>query len=285
MPDFDDFDLDRTPDREGAPRPYRPSPSPPPRGRLFPALLALLAIVAVGLLAVVFFVFRTPAGRKASVATPSPPALPAATPAPTSLLPSLDDSDGFARDIAAGLAAHPELAFWLARTALIRTLTVVVVNVAEGDSPRPHLDFLAPKQRFRAGSRGRRTTPDPRGFEGYNTFAHVVASLDAQACARGYRTLEPLFETAYRELGHPEGGFATALDRAIHALLAAPVLGEDVALVPHAIGFRYVDPRLEALTAAQKQFLRTGPRNVRLVQGKLRELAAALAPRPSPRAP
>src|SRR3989304_5223301 len=139
MPDFDDFDLDRTPDREGAPRPYRPSPSPPPRGRLFPALLALLAIVAVGLLAVVFFVFRTPAGRKASVATPSP----------------------------------------------------------------PPLDFLAPKQRFRAGSRGRRTTPDPRGFEGYNTFAHVVASLDAQACARGYRTLEPPVETAYRELGPP----------------------------------------------------------------------------------
>src|SRR3989304_3389519 len=218
MPDLAHFDLDRTPDREGAPRPYRPSPSPPPRGRLFPALLALLAIVAVGLLAVGFFVFRTPARRQAPVASPP-------------------------------------------------------------------LDFLPPKQRFRAGSRGRRTPPDPRGFEGYNTFADVVASLDAQACARGYRTLEPLFETAYRELGHPECGFAPALDRAIRALLAAPVLGEDVALVPHAIGFRYVDPRLEALSAAQKQFLRTGPRNVRLVQGKLRELAAALAPRPSPRAP
>src|SRR3972149_4183246 len=121
--------------------------------------------------------------------------------------------DGFARDIAAGLAAHPP------------------PPPPQADGPRPHLDFLAPKQRFRAGSRGRRTTPDPRGFEGYNTFAHVVASLDAQACARGYRTLEPLFETAYRELGHPEGGFATALDRAIHALLAAPLLRGGVALV------------------------------------------------------
>jgi hypothetical protein len=60
-----------------------------------------------------------------------------------------------------------------------------------------------------------------------------------------------------------------------------PVLTDDVALVPHAIGFRYADPRLEALTPAQKQFLRAGPRNVRLVQGKLREVAAALAA-PSP---
>ena len=56
-----------------------------------------------------------------------------------------------------------------------------------------------------------------------------------------------------------------------------PVLRDDVELVPHAIGFRYADPTLEALTPAQKQFLRIGPRNVRLVQGKLRELGTALA--------
>ena len=56
-----------------------------------------------------------------------------------------------------------------------------------------------------------------------------------------------------------------------------PVLRDDVELVPHAIGFRYADPKLEALTAAQKQFLRIGPRNVRIVQEKLRELQPALA--------
>ena len=99
-----------------------------------------------------------------------------------------------------------------------------------------------------------------------------------------YRTLAPLFEAAYVELGHPEGGFPAALDQAIRALLAVPVLREDVELVPHAIGFRYADPKLEALTPAQKQFLRIGPRNVRLVQGKLKELAAALAPA-APKAP
>jgi hypothetical protein len=56
-----------------------------------------------------------------------------------------------------------------------------------------------------------------------------------------------------------------------------------VELEPHAIGFRYADPKLEALTPAQRQFLRIGPRNVRLVQGKLREFAAALAaPAPAP---
>ena len=287
MPDdLDDFDLEPTRRQEDdeTVRPYRPEPEKK-RGLFFPATLAAVAVVAIGLLAVVFLVFRHPSTPKAT-ATPAPLAagpapLAEASPsvAPEVPLPPLDESDGFVRQTAAGLSAHPELARWLSRTALVRTLTAVVVNVAEGETPRPHLEFLAPKQRFRAARRpARLIVPDPAGFAGYDLFGDAVASVDAAAAANGYRGLAPLFEAAYAELGHAGGGFPAALDRAIRSLLAVPVLREDVELVPHAIGFRYADPKLEALTPAQKQFLRTGPRNVRLVQGKLRELQAALAP-------
>ena len=288
MPDdLDDFDIEPTRRQadDDTVRPYRPEPEPGRGGLGFPALLALGAVVAIGLLGVLFVVFRQPAKPKPA---PTPVALatasaPTPTPSPSVALPSLDDSDAFVRQVAAALSAHPELARWLARTALVRTLTVVVVNVAEGETPRPHLEFLAPKQRFRAARRPPRlVVPDPAGFAGYDVFGDAVASVDAGAAASAYRTLAPLFEAAYVELGHPEGGFGGALDRAIRALLAVPDLPADVELVRHAIGFRYADPRLEALTAAQKQFLRTGPRNVRLVQGKLRELQAALAPPPAP---
>ena len=51
---------------------------------------------------------------------------------------------------------------------------------------------------------------------------------------------------------------------------------EDVALRPGGIGYAYVDPRLESLSAAQKQLLRMGPENVRTIQAKLREIALAL---------
>ncbi len=236
----------------------------------------------IGLLAVVFLVFRHPPAPKAAL-TPAPPAAGAtrlaSSATPSVPLPSLDDSDPLVRQIAAGLSAHPELTRWLARSALVRTLTVVVVNVADGETPRPHLEFLAPKQRFRAARRpARLIVPDPAGFAGYDVFADAVTSVDAVAAANAYRSLAPLFEAAYVELGHPEGGFPSALDKATRALLAVPVLREDVELVPHAIGFRYADPKLEALTPAQKQFLRTGPRNVRLLQAKLHEVAAALAP-------
>ena len=286
MPDdLDDFDLEPTRRRaeEETVAPYRPGPEKKGGGALFTVTLAAAAVVAVGLLGVVFLVFRHPAAApspapSAAVAA-TPAAAPTPTPAPELSLPPLDESDAFVRQLAAALSAHPELARWLARTALVRTLTVVVANVADGETPRPHLDFLAPKQRFRAARRpARLVVPDPAGFGGYDLFGDAVASVDAPAAAAAYRSLAPLFEAAYVDLGHPEGGFAGALDRAIRALLGVPVLREDVELVPHAVGFKYADPRLEALTPAQKQFLRTGPRNVRLVQGKLRELAAALVP-------
>jgi hypothetical protein len=246
--------------------------------------LAAVAVAAVGLLAVLFLVFRHPA---ASPSPPPPTAPLAATspaaaspmPSPGERLPPLDESDAFVRQLVAGLSAHPELARWLAGTGLVRTLTAVVANVADGETPRPHLETLAPRQRFRAARRpARLIVPDPVGFSGYDLFGDAVASVDASGAAAAYRSLAPLFEAAYVDLGHPEGGFPGALDRAIRALLAAPVLRDDVELVPHAVGFKYADPKLEGLTPAQKQFLRIGPRNVRLVQGKLRELAAALVP-------
>lgn len=278
---LEDFEIERTRQPEGTVRPYRVSPVTRRTGSLFPVTLVAVAVVAIGLLAALFFVFRHPTPPKVAP-TPVPLATASAEagPAPVAALPALDESDAFARQLAAALSSRPELARWLARGALIRTLTAVVLNIADGESPRPHLEMLAPAQRFRAGGQGRRIVPDPASFAGYDSFADTVASIDAAAAARAYRVLEPLFDAAYHDLGHPEGRFAAALERAIAALLAVPALKDDVVLVPHATGFRYVDPKLEGLTAAQKQFLRIGPRNVRLVQGKLREIEAALGPVP-----
>jgi hypothetical protein len=286
MPEnLDDFDLEPTRRGEETLRtPGGPGEDGPRGGIGFPMILVAVAVLAVALLGALFFVFRQPA-RPA--ATPLPlaagPAAPAATPTPAVPLPPLEASDAFVRGIAQALSAHPELARWLAQSSLVRTLTAVVDNVANGETPRPHLAFLAPKQRFKAARRPpRQVVPDPAGFAGYEAFADAVASIDAGAAATAYRTLAPLFEAAYVELGHPSGGFPKALERALQALVAVPVLREDVALVPHAIGFRYEDPALEALTPAQRQLLRIGPRNVRIVQAKLRELQAALAPERAP---
>jgi hypothetical protein len=40
--------------------------------------------------------------------------------------------------------------------------------------------------------------------------------------------------------------------------------------------YAYANPSLEELTPAQRQFLRMGPRNMRIVKAKLREVAGFL---------
>jgi len=42
------------------------------------------------------------------------------------------------------------------------------------------------------------------------------------------------------------------------------------------VAYEYADPRIQSLSSVQRQFLRMGPRNVKLVQAKLREIAPHL---------
>jgi len=281
---LDELELERTPESAGDADTGAAALSPSREG-LLPYVLVGLALLGGGILVLLLLLFRTPASPRPATAS-APPASGArgpASPSPAVLLPRLDDSDALARSLAAALSSHPELARWLGRSGLVRTLAAVVTNVADGESPRPHLEFLAPARRFgtRRAERGL-LVADAAGFAGYDAFGDVVASVDARAAVSAYRTLEPLFDEAHRELGHPEGRFRQSLDKAIAALLAAPVPPDDAALVSHATLVRWADPALEDLTPAQKQFLRTGPRNVRQVQAKLRDVQAALVAPPAP---
>jgi hypothetical protein len=100
--------------------------------------------------------------------------------------------------------------------------------------------------------------------------------MDAAGLARVYSMLKPRIAEAYRELGHREGELDLAVERAIVHLLQTPVVEEPVLLQPRVLSFRYDREDLEALSPAQKQLLRMGPRNVKLIQDQLRAVAREL---------
>jgi hypothetical protein len=59
-------------------------------------------------------------------------------------------------------------------------------------------------------------------------------------------------------------------------VIDAPVMTQPPRLEPKGANFRFADDKLESLGPVEKHLLRMGPRNTKLVQGKARELAAAL---------
>jgi hypothetical protein len=123
--------------------------------------------------------------------------------------------------------------------------------------------------------RGEELVIDPATYERYSSLASAVASLDAAGAARLYTLVKPRIEEAYGALGHQES-FDRALERSIVALLQVPPLDGDLVMVPKGALYLYGEPRIERLTAAQKQLARMGPRNVRIIQTKLRDIARQL---------
>jgi hypothetical protein len=190
-------------------------------------------------------------------------------------VPPLEESDAFVRELLRHLSSHPRVAAWLATDGLIRNFTVVVTNIADGRTPAPHVPVLKPAGDFSPAGTGADLQMDPRSYARYDQLADAVDSVNVAGTAEIYATLKPRIEEAHRELGGAES-FDRTLERALIQLLATPVPEGPVRLRPAGIGYAFADPRLESLTGAQKQLLRMGPRNVRLVKDALRDVALEL---------
>jgi hypothetical protein len=226
-----------------------------------------------------FFVFRRPepppepeAAQEPVASAPVETSPPEPEPEPPLELPSLDESDDFVRTLVAALSSHAQLARWIMTEGLLRKFTAVVDNIAEGVSPAPHLSFLKPEGKFNAHYRSGWFYVDPASYDRYDLVADVISSLDVRATAELYRDLKPLIREAYADLGYPDRDFDETFSLALDRLLKVPALEGDVELDGTTVSYKYADPALERLSAAQKHFLRMGPRNVRMIQVKLAEL-------------
>jgi hypothetical protein len=193
-------------------------------------------------------------------------------------IPPLDGSDPIVRSLVRAISGNPTVAAWLATDGLIRNFVVVVANIAQGATPAKHLTPLRPSSAFRVVDRGGKSYVDPRSYDRYGAITDAVGSVDPGRAARLYGTLRPRLEEAFGELGSQDPEFDHALEGAIVALLRTPIAVDDAVWVrpKGGIGYAFGDERLEALSPAQKQLLRMGPRNARLIQERLREIALAL---------
>jgi hypothetical protein len=276
MHELPDYELQRTVGEPG-------ETAPPPKRSTGLWLVAALLIAAIG--AATYMVFsRRPLPPPASDSLSKPHAV-ADAPPPRSLggkvediaIPPLDHSDPVVRRLVRELSAHPVVAAWLTSSGLVRDFTIVLATIADGTSPARFLTVLRPPSPFRTMERNGQVYMAPHSYDRYAAIAGAVASVDPTGAARLYATLKPRIQEAYRDLGFPPGlSLDQAVERAIVALLDVPIADEPVRLRPKGIGYAFADERLERLTGAQKQLLRMGPRNVRIIKERLRGIALAL---------
>ncbi|MBM3309948.1 MAG: DUF3014 domain-containing protein [Candidatus Aminicenantes bacterium] len=188
----------------------------------------------------------------------------------------LDKSDEAVRGLAADLSSNAVFLEWLKSKDLIRRFVAAVDNIANGQSPRPQVDFFGIRAPFKVLEGGGKTTIDPASYDRYNVVADVFESLSPAGCARLFESARPLIDQAYRDLGYPRADFRQTLLRAVHAVLRAPVVEGPLEVEKGVVAFAFKDPRYEALDEVEKHLLRMGPENLQLIQVKLRAIAMAM---------
>ncbi len=241
-----------------------------------------ILLVAIGVGLFLFFPRELPV---AAVPDAGPPPIVDAGPP---VEPSVDIAKGndLAQEAAKGLLPDA----WLQGGDAIRRFAAAVNAVSEGQSPRVVLTVLEPPGTFIVDEKKPKKRREHSKYfisakngARYDTITQLVTSIDAQAVGERYRKLKPYLEAAYREIARPGKTFDGAFTKAVDLLAAVPISDAPQEVVPmtQGTGYAYKDPKLEALSPAEKHLLRMGPKNARAIVKQLQAFRAAMsAPAP-----
>jgi hypothetical protein len=117
---------------------------------------------------------------------------------------------------------------------------------------------------------------DPVNYKRYTPYVELLEAADSASLVEIYRSYDPLFQEAYRQMGYASGDFDQRLIAVIDELLATPVVTDPVNLLKPEAVFVFTDPDLESLSAGQKILLRMGNANATRTKLKLSEIRDAL---------
>lgn len=192
-------------------------------------------------------------------------------------LPSLDQSDTFTFDIIKQLSPAMEIDALFVKQDMIRNFVVFIENLSQGELLHKFSPVVSPINKFTVLNENNTFYLDPRSYHRYDNYVNLFYNLDVNASLAQYHLLSPLFDLVYEEIGDPSSTFDQSLSNAIDSLLAAPTISQPIKLVLPSVMYKFADPKLEALPAAQKLMIRMGPENNLKLKTKLQQIKTALA--------
>ena len=158
----------------------------------------------------------------------------------------------------------------------MRKLVVVVDKAAQGDIERSFLSLPRLEGAVGVVASGERFEIVENNYRRYVAYVSIVDKFDAELLVAIYKQVEPLFESAYGELGYANRNFRSALDRALMYASISPPPVREPKLEKIGDRYQYVDKSVEGLPAIQKLYLRMGPENTLVLQNKMSEIQQAL---------
>jgi hypothetical protein len=293
-------------------------PTPRPSSSLPTIVIVLAVLVAVAYAGWRYYSAnqtQSPAGSTAVVAPVEPlqsgapaPLAPVATDAPAianpiealppeatstvaapSSLPGLADSDSLFTEKLTALLGRKDVLTFLQLDGFARRVVATVDNLARSHAPPKVWPVNPTPQRFtvQRGPEGIDTIA-PANSQRYEPLVQLIESVDTAQAVGLYRSLYPLFQQAYEELGFPGKYFNDRLVQVLDHLIATPVptaplavtlvevKGEVPSLRPW-VRYEYANAAHEGMSAGQKILLRVGPDNQRRLQAKMKDVRQKVA--------
>lgn len=214
---------------------------------------------------------------------PAPPAPPAIRfPLPESgsgvtseSLPKLDESDASVEKGLSALGGEALLKI-LRNENIVRNIVVTVDNLPRKVVAQRLLPVKPAEGRLATQKSSKGIAIADDNFKRYAPFVSLLDQLDVAGTVAVYTDLYPLFQTAYRDLGYPEGYFNDRLVDVIDHMLAAPEPEGPILIRQPHILYQYADPTLENSSAGHKLMVRMGKDNAQRVKEKLRQFRQEL---------
>lgn len=192
-------------------------------------------------------------------------------------LPSLRESDAYFR-LGVIDTFGESMDQFLADSGIIERIVATVDSLPRDEIPERIRPLTGVIGQFQIGGQDESGEfhMSPGNFSRYEELVGLAATVDLNEAMGLYRRFYPLFQSAYVELGYPNGYFNDRLVEVVDHLLSTPKVAGPIELVRPHVMYEFSDPDLEALSSGQKLLLRIGSEQQEVITNRLQELRAML---------
>ena len=193
-------------------------------------------------------------------------------------LPPLGNSDGiFRKDI---LNLSSGFSPWLSMENIIKTWMIATNDFSQNLRPYKHFRQFKLSQPFQVATDDSGMYITEQSYQRYNGLASAVRAVNVGSSLKLYEKYRPLLQQVFATFDYPEQyHLEDVINKAASSILQAPILEGKIRVIKPTVYYKFSEQKIEMLSPVQKQMIRMGPENTRIIQTKLRQFIEGLANR------